>query len=1815
MPVEQSQDKLVLKHPKGPSVEILLYGATVTSWKSGSKTSPEPIERLFVSSKAALDGSKPVRGGIPVVFPCFGAPTHPEHSKLSQHGFARSSIWKFGGIVMDNEAGVSVRLTLEPTPEIQAIYDKPFELAYVVTLAEHQISTDLHVKNVGLSTTGPLEFQALFHNYIRGPSSDILISPLQGVSYYDKTEASEELKTKAKVEGRAGVDVKKFTDFVYENAPGAYEIKWPGGAIAIKTVNFPNVVVWNPQETGAKIGDMEPGGWEKYVCVEPGHVRGFVQLEAGKSWVGQQVITVEQINQIDHALISPGPLDDVGIRRAPVIRIYGKSSNGKKACLFVHKVYPYFFIEYLGKTNAKSVNRYITKFTHSLNHAIAVSLKRNPHSPNSQFVRAAILVKGVHFYGFHSKYSPFLKVHLVDPAFMNRAATILQSGSIMKTRFRVYENHLSFVLQFLCDFGLYGCGWIDLSSNIWKRGEDGDEEDHGELLPFKLSPYHRQSRMPIELDVEAHDILNRHRLTARNLHHKLSIPATPQPPEPLVISVRELWDDERRRRVSRGLPPSPEVPKDLSEGSRGEGGAWVAEARWWEEIEKRITREREVSSEQGADEEDEEWAKWVMTTFESVEALWNSQHRTWRPGGKKARPDDVFDSNPYEHTSQAPRAPQPRQGSVEPDVDVDESLLSSQELSFLIEQEEVDAVQQQKERDEDIDNIRDAEVAEDALPEDSTADDADTTPKADRPGPSQTVNEHDQENPFADVWDNLRNSRSPSRPPAADSAYNITPTQQAEAVQSGHDDTPHAPPIVDHSPENPFLVTDEETTVTNSFPVPVASASNANIGRISSQLHQLSDGDGSDQLIERPHKKIKLMVEEVIKLPTYPSLLLRSSAAQQGTLFSSFATGYRVASNSFRYNHMPPTSAELLSSMATYNLPNKIYQDPYYSLESDASDHPWEFAGLSYHIKGGTGVGALDEWVQTSSVVPGEASLSKGIGHSTRLWGWEYASSPPDIKEVRRWWTDKGQHLQSVDEKTKKSSQIEGPTQKNPYGFQTTPGAPLTTSFREKGNMEVLGLEIFAPSHDGKQSNPGKDEIVALFWCLHDPNVTSLDEDFRQRCESGTIVVRNASLSQQRLRGWELDVVDSELDLLNRAIDIVNEHDPDIIIGWEVQAMSWGYLDARARTYGLDLGEQISRAPGRVDTGNNQWGERTSSTFRVIGRHVLNVWRIIRAEQDYTSHTFEHAVFQLLHKRTPRYSSTSLTAWYRSDVPDRTSHLLRYLSDRLVMLVELVDVAEIVTKNAEFARVFGVDFFSVLSRGSQFKVESFMFRIAKPESFVLLSPSRQDVGKQNAAECMPLIMEPLSAFYSSPLVVLDFQSLYPSVMIAYNYCYSTCVGRTTDFKGQNKFGVTELHQPPGLLETLHDHVNVAPNGIIYVKPEVRKGLLGRMLTELLDTRVMVKQAMKSVGDDKALRRVLDARQLGLKFIANVTYGYTSATYSGRMPAVEIADSIVQSGRETLEKAIQLIDGNEKWGARVVYGDTDSLFIYLRGKTKDQAFRIGHDIADTVTAMNPAPIKLKFEKVYLPCVLMAKKRYVGWKYETPDEREAGFDAKGIETVRRDGVPAQRKMVETCLKILFRTQDLSKVKEYCYNSWTRILEDKASLQDFIFAKEVKMGTYSEKGPPPPGVVVAARRVIEDPNDEAHYGERIPYVIVRGNPLDRLVDKAVAPDVVLNDGQLHIDAAYYIGRVLIPPLERIFNLMGADVRGWYDEMPKSSRMDEADTVTLSPRKEAILLNRLKIDEHFLNSLCLIPLDRIVQAVSQTSAIDHLKPSVSRT
>ena len=109
--------------------------------------------------------------------------------------------------------------------------------------------------------------------------------------------------------------------------------------------------------------------------------------------------------------------------------------------------------------------------------------------------------------------------------------------------------------------------------------------------------------------------------------------------------------------------------------------------------------------------------------------------------------------------------------------------------------------------------------------------------------------------------------------------------------------------------------------------------------------------------------------------------------------------------------------------------------------------------------------------------------------------------------------------------------------------------------------------------------------------------------------------------------------------------------------------------------------------------------------------------------------------------------------------------------------IDILQRLDVIGQTSEFARVFGIEFYHVLSRGSQYRVESMMLRVAKPLNFIPVSPTVQQRAKQNAPECIPLTLEPESKLYTDPVVVLDFQSLYPSIMIAYNYCYSTCLGK------------------------------------------------------------------------------------------------------------------------------------------------------------------------------------------------------------------------------------------------------------------------------------------------------------------------------------------------------------------------------------------------------------------------------------------------------
>uniref|UniRef100_A0A8R7PAS2 DNA polymerase n=2 Tax=Triticum urartu TaxID=4572 RepID=A0A8R7PAS2_TRIUA len=558
----------------------------------------------------------------------------------------------------------------------------------------------------------------------------------------------------------------------------------------------------------------------------------------------------------------------------------------------------------------------------------------------------------------------------------------------------------------------------------------------------------------------------------------------------------------------------------------------------------------------------------------------------------------------------------------------------------------------------------------------------------------------------------------------------------------------------------------------------------------------------------------------------------------------------------------------------------------------------------------------------------------------------------------------------------------------------------------------------------------------------------------------------------------------------------------------------------------------------------------------------------MRGEVKLNNYSLEAVADEVLRRKVPLVPNKTLNRWFATGPGQGRHRCIEYVNSRAMLNLEIINQLDLVNRTSELARVFGIDFFSVLSRGSQFRVESMLLRLAHTQNYLAISPGNQQVASQPAMECMPLVMEPESAFYSDPVLVLDFQSLYPSMIIAYNLCYSTCLGKVFPSKS-SVLGVSSYSADPHTIADLKNQLILTPNGVLYVQPEVRKGVVPRLLEEILSTRIMVKQALKKLApSQKVLQKILNARQLALKLIANVTYGYTAAGFSGRMPCAELADSIVQCGRRTLETAISFVNQHPLWNARVVYGDTDSMFVLLKGRSREEAFRIGKEIASLVTAINPDPVTLKFEKVYHPCFLLTKKRYVGYSYENPEQNEPIFDAKGIETVRRDTCPAVAKMLERSLRIMFEEQDLVKVKSYVERQWTRILSGKVSIQDFIFAKEVRLGTYSARASSlPPAAIVATKAMLSDPRAEPRYAERVPYVVIHGEPGARLVDMVINPYGLLEVGSPYrLNELYYITKQIIPALQRVFGLLGVNLNKWFKEMPRPTRS------TLAKRQSAL-------------------------------------------
>ncbi|KAL5072652.1 hypothetical protein RYX36_011636, partial [Vicia faba] len=248
------------------------------------------------------------------------------------------------------------------------------------------------------------------------------------------------------------------------------------------------------------------------------------------------------------------------------------------------------------------------------------------------------------------------------------------------------------------------------------------------------------------------------------------------------------------------------------------------------------------------------------------------------------------------------------------------------------------------------------------------------------------------------------------------------------------------------------------------------------------------------------------------------------------------------------------------------------------------------------------------------------------------------------------------------------------------------------------------------------------------------------------------------------------------------------------------------------------------------------------------------------------------------------------------------------------------------------------------------------------------------------------VLEARAGFYEKPIATLDFSSLYPSIMMAYNLCYCTLV---TPENARN------LNIPP-------ESVYKTPSGETFVKSNLQKGILLEILEELFAARKRAKADLKEAKDPLE-KAVLDGRQLARKISANFVYGFTGATI-GQLPCLEISSSVTSYGRQMIEHTKKLVEdkftttNGYEHNVEVIYGETDSIMVQFCVSAVEEAMNLGRESAEYISGTFIKPVKLEFEKIYYPYLLISKKRYAGLFWTKPDTFDK-MDTKGIETVQR------------------------------------------------------------------------------------------------------------------------------------------------------------------------------------------------------------------------
>ena len=648
--------------------------------------------------------------------------------------------------------------------------------------------------------------------------------------------------------------------------------------------------------------------------------------------------------------------------------------------------------------------------------------------------------------------------------------------------------------------------------------------------------------------------------------------------------------------------------------------------------------------------------------------------------------------------------------------------------------------------------------------------------------------------------------------------------------------------------------------------------------------------------------------------------------------------------------------------------------------------------------------------------------------------------------------------------------------------------------------LNVLGDELSAEG-----SNADRvvvvDKIEQAGMEGYDPKVLAFDIETYEKNIIMISVWSNFGLKKvlatKKCGKPECESYDDEEALIKAFISLIKKNSPEIIVTYNGDGFDWPYLKERAGKHRIkiDLGVDGSVIKLTRKAFNN--------AARIKGLVHLDLYQfvsnVLSASLKTNSLDLNSVAQELIGESKLKINwDDFFNNWKKGSI----NELIDYSINDSRVTYKLFDNLKALI--FELTRLVNQPLFDVSRKTYSQLVEDYLMNRAQEfNELIPNKPSSNEVmSRRRVSYAGGFVFEPKPGIYED-LANLDFRSLYPSIMVSFNICPTTINQECSDY----------------------NTIKVNNTNYKFCK---KGGFIPSIIKELVEKRGVIKKELKQNKNP-----LLEARSYALKTITNATYGFYGYPRA-RWYCFGCAESITSLGREFINKTINKASSE---GFKVIYADTDGLYITREGRSKEAVF----ELMKSINKELPGIMELELDNFYprgLFTTLRKEEKGAKKRYALIDEK-GKIIVKGFEFVRGDWAEVAKKTQFKVFEALLKDKSEQKAIEVVRSTISKLRDGSASAEELIMRTQLTKPIESYKSINPH--VAVAKRLIEK-GLSVEPGMTIEYIVIEGK--GRIRDKSV--HVSEFKGKKY-DPEYYINNQVLPAIDRIMKMLGIDEKSF--------------------------------------------------------------------